>query len=123
MEHLDKLMPLIVLAVIAAIHLFLLFWVMRDKRVPAPVSAAPVAPSPAAPVVESASIPEPAPAKRVRRRKAKAPPIPAASESVPTPIKTVVDLLKQRDSLVAAFLLREIFAPRRRRKHRWAPSE
>ena len=107
-----KLIPLVVLAAVAVWLLFLLrrkpepprqpvtaigatpveLPAKQESRVPAMPTSVPVAPPPVA-----------------IRKQRRPPPVVVTPE--PTPIDTVLGLLKKPDSLAAAFLLREIFDP------------
>ena len=138
----------IFLAVLAAVVLALLYQIYREQRkdaapkreaaalqiVEVPVAVT-IAPSPIEPKVEepaSLSLPSPvlppvvvkiAAAERPHPQVARKPkPVVVATEASQTAVSTVtkvLGMLKQRDSLAAAFLLREIFDPpvsRRRRR-------
>ena len=63
--------------------------------------SAPVIAAPPTPIVAPAVAPK-------RKRKAI---MPSAAPSAPAPAVTVVELLQNKDTLVTAFLLREILAP------------
>jgi hypothetical protein len=109
MEHLDRLIPLFILGAIGAFVLILLRRSPRQtaatQRLAEPASAVSVA-QPAA-VVE-------VPAGKIKRKKMKRKRVPAVvGPAAPprTPIDTVLGLLRDKDTLAAAFLLREILAP------------
>ena len=56
--------------------------------------------------------PHPGPSQSAKPKRKKRAPSPAAPPTpLPTPIVTVIGLLQEKDSLAAAFLLREILAP------------
>jgi hypothetical protein len=110
MEHLDRLIPLAILGVVAAFVLFLLRRSAREKDVmPRSVdarieTAAPI--SVAQPIlVDVVEI------KSERPKKERAPAVTVQAAPAQTPIHTVLGLLKEKDTLAAAFLLREILAP------------
>lgn len=130
MEHLDKL---IALAILGAVAVFLLFVLRRlaleeraDRSPTDVVTVEPAAPLAieAPPPIVPAEIPktiEPPPApvlpspvvvvKPKRKRKRAIPVSPIVIPAAATPIVTVLDLLKKKDALATAFLLREILAP------------
>ncbi len=127
METLDKLIPLVILGVVAVFLAYLARRARREKEAwprsevvqstPPPA----VAPEPiAVPVIVTAEEKFPAvaevitatltaPVPRKRRKNALTPTITTAAPA--TPIHTVLGLLKQKNSLATAFLLREILAP------------
>jgi hypothetical protein len=142
-EHLDKLIPLVILAAVGALLVFLVRRVARDadaapraeetvarvevKSPPVPITAiveapaavvpevapklvvGPMAAEPATVVPAAASIQPAAPVRRLRRKQ----PMPTAVQVAPaeTPIQTVLGLLREKDGLAIALVLREIFAP------------
>jgi hypothetical protein len=138
MEPLNKLLLLAVLGAVAALLVFLLRQAFRESSTstaqPERVESKPVdteppiemkreepvvamTPQPAAtipeePIALTPAIPVVAARSRpVRRKRKPAPATAAALPSEATPIGTVLELLKRKDSLPAAFLLREIFGP------------
>ena len=151
MEHLDRLIPLVILGAVGAFLLFLLRRAQRERSAPrseqipirfaVPVIAEPVVAKFEAPVVVVAKpivaalvptvpIAKPVPVApvvvvREKRRKKHRPTAAAAPKT--TPIESVLGLLKEKDALATAFLLREILgAPvssRLRRGDRSAPCE
>jgi hypothetical protein len=130
MEYLDKIIPLAILGLAAASLIVLVRRVAREKepavRVeepPVPVEVAPIVETPAIvvavepiamePVVVAPPVvvPTEARAKRPSLKKV-IPPFVVK----PTPIQTVLGLLKENDSLAAAFVLHEILGPPRSRR-------
>jgi hypothetical protein len=108
MEHLDRLIPPAILGVVAAFVLFLLRRTARDKDVTAGSAETP-APIPIAqPIVVAVPVAE---IKRARQKRRTRTPAVVPIAPVKTPIHTVLGLLKEKDTLAAAFLLREILAP------------
>ena len=114
MEHMDQTIPFVVLAVVGLLLLFLLRRASPKENVVA-ASLAPVpkhgaAVKDAKPIVTpivTATAAIPVPITKPRKKRAVKPtsaPIPE-----PTPIETALGLLQQKDTLGAAFLLREIF--------------
>ncbi len=107
MDHLDKLIPLAILGVVAVFFVALL---RRATRTELARPAVPIAEP--MPVVEPKAVVTPpplvvAPAKPKKRKRA--PIIPAATSSPPpTTIHKVLGMLKDKDALATAFLLREI---------------
>ena len=114
MENLDQSILFLVLGVVGVLLLFLLRRpsAVENAVVPHIVAVPPVVvPVPevvAVPVVAEVqpSSPTPTMVKPRKRRIAKPTVVPVAE---PAPMETVVGMLKQKDTLVAAFLLREIF--------------
>ena len=140
MEHLDKLIPLVILGAVGAFLVFLVRRVARDVEVapraresvarvevkPEPVQIELPIAAPAVVVQEVAPVPvlasvadEPvAPSRQPvalveRQRTKKLKPAPTAVTVIPaeTPIEAVLGLLKEKDGLAVAFVLREILAP------------
>ena len=141
MEYLDKLIPLLILGGVGAFLVFLVRRVAREmdavpraEETVAPVEMKPepvlietptvmveqevaplptVAPMSAEPATvvpaAAASIQPAAPARRLRRKQ----PMPTAVQAAPaeTPIQAVLGLLREKDGLAIALVLREIFAP------------
>jgi hypothetical protein len=110
MDHLERLIPLFILATIGAFVLILLRRSPRQtattQRPPEPLSAIAVR-QPAVGTLE-------VPASKIKRKKLKRKRVPAVTgpAAAPrTPIHTVLGLLRDKDTLAAAFLLREILAP------------
>jgi hypothetical protein len=109
MEHLDRLIPLAILGVVAALVLFLLWRTAREERA-TPRSAEVLPP----PIPVETPQPAPLPAMEInsgRRKRKRRPAVAIQSAPVHTPTHTVLGLLKEKDALAAAFLLREILAP------------
>jgi hypothetical protein len=130
MEYLDKLIPLAVLGAVGAFLLFVLRRVTREQDV-APRSAeltmrVEAKPKPVIAVAQEkkqiasealakredekvavASSVIPMPAERPKKKKR----TPSVVVPAEMPIQTVLGLLKDKDTLAAAFLLREILAP------------
>jgi hypothetical protein len=125
MEHLDKVIPLVILGVVAVILLILLRRASREQEIVRPreetaklllppvavvVPIAGVLPKLETPIPAAAPVIIGAPPVEVKKRSVRTlPPVVAAPE--PTTIDTVLGLLKNRESLAAAFLLREILDP------------
>lgn len=123
MEPLDKLIPL---AILGAVGAFLVFLVRRAIRQESAASSAEV-PAVVEPIqVEALAVvvtPQPVAVEAevkpnevivesiVRKRRLKKALLPLVAAPPQTPIVTVLELLKQKDSLAAAFLLHEILAP------------
>ncbi len=113
MEHLDRLIPLAILGVVATFVLLLLWRTAREKdatqrsgeALPAPIAVD--TPQPAADAVEVAA----EEIKSERPKKRRRPAIVVQAAPGKTPIHAVLALLKEKDTLAAAFLLREILAP------------
>ncbi len=129
MEHLEKLIPLAVLLGVAAFLVGLLRRLARENTVVDPRRELVVKPTPvlvdrpkegirvAARPVEPAAAPvplaiEPKPAAPPPKRRKRAEPKPVVP-ATPTksPIQSVLGLLQEKDTLVTAFLLREILGP------------
>jgi hypothetical protein len=129
MNHLDKLIPLAVLGIAAAFLVILIRRVAREKEaaprvevtttptveVPAVViRVEPVVTVVAEPVADvELVVPPPVIVQadaRPKRRSTKVMPTPVLVKPMPrqTPIQTVLGLLKEKDSLAAAFVLHEI---------------
>ena len=132
MDFLDKVVPLAVLGTVAALVVFLMRrnaqkmdFAPRSTDSPMPVKTQPepakidesnakrlepalvVAPQPV-------TLPPTAPQRLIRPAKRKRPPVPGLASPLqhpPTPIAKAIELLQDKDSLVAVFLLREILAP------------
>jgi hypothetical protein len=115
MEHLDRLIPLAVLFVVAAILIALLRRATREttegteprrevalRPTPAVVVAPKIEPAPA-PAPSQTAAPPLKPPKQAR-------PTPTGVPAAPpkTPIHRVLDLVQEKDALVTAFLLGEI---------------
>lgn len=120
MEHLDQLIPFAVLGVVGVILAVLLRRMpsappRMNETAPEPVPAAlPQLKDEEAPVARPAETSVQADKPR-RKKRATQPRV--ATPQGPTPIEQVLDLLKRKDSLATAFLLREILdAPVSRRK-------
>jgi hypothetical protein len=111
MEHMDRLIPPAILGVVAAFVLFLLRRTARDKDAAPRIAEA----TPALVPVETPSAISGQVAaveiKRTRSRRTRTPAVAVQTAPVKTPIHTVLGLLKEKDTLAAAFLLREILAP------------
>lgn len=111
METLDKLIPLAIVIAVGAMVVFLL---RRSPR-EAPAMIVGLEPVIQVAVVESApqAIVVAAPVVVERKSESVAPPIDidAPPSSPETPITNVLELLKKKDALATAFLLREILAP------------
>jgi hypothetical protein len=110
MENLDRLIPLAILAVLGICVLILLRRSPREKD--AKLSAA--EPLPAIPVAQPAAVAMEVPAAKIKRKKPirrRVPAVTAQSVQRQMPVQTVLGLLKDKDTLAAAFLLREILAP------------
>ena len=110
MEHLDRLIPLFILA---AIGVFVLIVLCRSPRQTA-TTQHPAEPLSAIAVAQPAVVAVEVPAVKIRRKKLKRKRVPAVvgPAALPrTPIDTVLGLLRDKDTLAAAFLLREILAP------------
>jgi hypothetical protein len=132
MEFLDKLILVVILGAVGALVLFLMRRVAREKDamprsadLPMPVEAQPgparidkptaerlepaiaVAPQPVTP---TPSLPKPA-VRAAKKKRKSAPVLTVPPPRAATPIVKVMGLLQEKDSLVAAFLLREILAP------------
>jgi hypothetical protein len=125
MEHFEKLIPLAVLMGVAAFLVALLRRATRENSVVEPWREVAVKPAAVAvearkeeirraiPPVEPAAAPKPvriepkaaAPPKRAK------PKLVIEAAPTKTPIHGVLDLLRQKDTLVTAFLLREILGP------------
>lgn len=118
MDHTDKLLPLLVLGVLCAILLVLLRRGSRERPAVSVINSTMNAmageevrreagPAPAVAVLAIAAA-----AAVVEQKPRRAKPLPApVSPPSPSTIDTVLGLLHDRQSLAAAFLLREIFAP------------
>jgi hypothetical protein len=113
MEHLDRLIPLAILGGVTALLLFLLRRTAREKDVaPRTAEAKPAAIPVETPLPIAVPVQIAGEIKRKRRPKRKrAPAVAVQAAPVQTPINTVLGLLKEKDTLAAAFLLREILAP------------
>lgn len=114
MNHLDKLIPLVTLLSVAAFLLFLLRRAARSKELTTWQESVPVNPQPV-PVValpqEEIRVPVVPTAAEKRAARKKRTPTPAVEATSPTPIDAALGLLKEKDALVTAFLLREILGP------------
>jgi hypothetical protein len=106
MDHLDKLIPLAVLLIIGAFLLLVLRRAAREAKAAADLAAQTIPAPVVAPAVVVA-VPETPPVEKPRKKRR--PPQPVAA-SLPSqgPVTTVLDLLRDKDALVKAFLLREI---------------
>jgi len=113
MQHLDKLLPLIALACVGGLLLYLLRLAKVERAaqpsalMPVPVAAPLVVPV-AAPVVNEVA--------KVETPLVKTPVVVAAAPAR-TPVHNVLDLLKSKDTLTTAFLLNEILGPPVSRRH------
>ena len=107
MDYLDKLIPFSVLIAVGAFLLYILRLAMREQnaqwhdRAPRK-SAVIVEPPELAPTVEENRTPAPPAPQGIPRAE------PKPKEPAKMPIHAVLDLLKEKDSLAVAFLLREI---------------
>jgi hypothetical protein len=112
MEHLDRLIPLAILVSVTAMLLFLL-------RRPAPeIDVAPRCTETLPPPIPietpmPIAIPVQVAATQIKRkrRRRRLPAVEVQTAPAQTPIDTVLGLLKEKNTLAAAFLLREILAP------------
>ncbi|MBI3823637.1 MAG: hypothetical protein HY289_13290 [Planctomycetes bacterium] len=131
MEHLDKLIALAILGGVAALVVFALRRVIREESESQPVERvdlrlaatpqacaeeAPPAVVPPAPIAPEPTVVVVSPPERKRKRREAPAPLPAKPVAS-TPIVTVFDLLKKKDAVAAAFLLREILAPPVSKRH------
>ncbi len=110
MEHLDRLIPL---AILAAIGVFVL--VLLRRSAPRQKTSRRAAESlPVIPVAQPAVVMLDVPTAKMKRRKLRrkrAPAVVGPAALPRTTIDTVLGLLREKDTLAAAFLLREILAP------------
>ena len=128
--YLDKLIPILVLGAVAAFLVYLVRRAASEKDiapraevVPMPMKLAeivvvpPPTPEPLQraeeePVVERIVVGPPAVGEGAKpRRKKQMAPVSVKAAVNKTPIEAVLELLKKKDSLAAAFLLGEILAP------------
>jgi hypothetical protein len=141
MDYLDKLIPFVILGAVGGLVFFLLRRAAREKdppptrtempimkaepvvpvknEIPAPVptkvdeeikTAVIPATPPTTPPQPKAAGAQPSVAVTKKKRKRILMPV-SATPKGKTPIVTVIGLLKEKESLAAAFLLREILAP------------
>lgn len=114
MDFADKLIPLIGLAGVGAFLLFLLRLAKNEQAVKPPVEepttvvpfATPISVLVATPI--TTITPPPEVVAPVAETSA---PMVVAENSPASPVHAVIDLLKKKDSLTAAFLLHEILGP------------
>jgi hypothetical protein len=111
MENMDQTIPFVVLVAVGTLLLVLL---RRKESLPNPggrgaggegTTTLPIPQIVAAPTPLTVEALPPVVVLKPRKKRTK----PAAKPAQPTPIDTVAGLLQQKDTLAAAFLLREIF--------------
>jgi hypothetical protein len=108
MDHLDKLIPLAVLLIIGAFLLLVLRRAAREAKAAADLAARAISvPEPVLPPAVVAEVPATPTVEKPRKKRRRPQPV-AASLPNQNPVTTVLDLLRDKDALVKAFLLREI---------------